>query len=59
VYSRAQERVVLIVFSARAFDEPRETEEATEVGAFAPGEIPWDELAFWSTEQALRDALCC
>ncbi|MDX6678317.1 MAG: hypothetical protein QOE31_2369, partial [Solirubrobacteraceae bacterium] len=30
--------------------------EATEVRAFAPGELPWDELAFWSTTAALRDA---
>jgi hypothetical protein len=27
------------------------------VRAFAPEEIPWDELAFWSTTAALRDAL--
>lgn len=25
--------------------------------AFAPAAVPWDELAFRSTEQALRDAL--
>jgi len=34
-----------------------ETDEASQVQAFAPAELPWDELAFWSTEQALRDAL--
>ena len=55
VYSRAQERTVLVVFAARALGIPRETEEASEVRAFAPGELPWDELAFWSTERALRD----
>jgi len=33
------------------------SEEAEEVGAFEPGELPWDELAFWSTELALRDVL--
>jgi hypothetical protein len=27
------------------------------VRAFAPAELPWGELAFWSTERALRDAL--
>jgi len=27
------------------------------VRAFAETELPWDEMAFWSTEQALRDAL--
>jgi ADP-ribose pyrophosphatase YjhB (NUDIX family) len=57
VYSRAADRVVLIVFSARALGEPGTSEEATEVRAYAREEIPWDELAFWSTEQALRDAL--
>ena len=57
VYSRAQDRVVLVVFAATALAEPRTTEEATEVRPFAPSELPWDELAFWSTEKALRDAL--
>jgi len=57
VYSRADERVVLVVFSAKALGPPRTTEEATEVRAYPPGELPWDELAFWSTELALRDAL--
>ena len=57
VYSRADERVVLIVFQARALGVARETGEATEVRAFAPDELPWDELAFWSTTAALRDAL--
>ena len=55
VYSRPEDRVVLIVFEAVAHGEPRPTDEAPEVRAFAPGEVPWDELAFWSTEQALRD----
>ena len=57
VYSRATERTVLVVFDARALGIPRETKEAAEVRAFAPAELPWDELAFWSTTQALRDAL--
>jgi ADP-ribose pyrophosphatase YjhB (NUDIX family) len=57
VYSRADDRVVLIVFRARALAAPGTSPEATEVRAFAPAEIPWDELAFWSTERALRDAL--
>jgi 8-oxo-dGTP diphosphatase len=55
VYSRADDRIVLVVFAARALGEPQTTEEATEIGAFAPADIPWSELAFWSTEQALRD----
>ncbi|MDP9292974.1 MAG: NUDIX domain-containing protein [Actinomycetota bacterium] len=57
VYSRPEDRVVLVVFAARALAEPQTTEEATEVRAFAPEEIPWDELAFWSTGRALRDFL--
>lgn len=57
IYSRADERVVLMVFSAVALGEPQTTPEATEVQAFAPSDVPWDELAFWSTEAALRDAL--
>ena len=40
-----------------ARDEPRTTVEAPEVRSFDPGELPWDELAFWSTGRALRDLL--
>jgi len=57
VYSRADDRVVLVVFTARALGTPRTTAEATEVRAFAPADVPWNELAFWSTTLALRDAL--
>jgi ADP-ribose pyrophosphatase YjhB (NUDIX family) len=56
VYSRPEDRVVLIVYRARALGQPWTTPEAVEVRAFAPGEIPWEELAFWSTAMALRDA---
>lgn len=57
VLARAAERTVLVVFHARALGAGHETGEAAEVRAFAPAELPWDELAFWSTERALRDAL--
>jgi 8-oxo-dGTP diphosphatase len=57
VYSRAEERVVVIVFEAQLAGTPRRTDEALEVSAFAPGQIPWDELAFWTDAAALRDAL--
>ena len=57
VYSRPEDRVVLIVYRARALGEPGTSPEAPEVRAFAPEDIPWDELAFWSTVQALRDLL--
>ena len=57
VYSRAEERVVLIVYRATTTEQPRTTEEATEVEAFAAADLPWQELAFWSTERALKDFL--
>jgi 8-oxo-dGTP diphosphatase len=57
VYSRPTERVVLIVFRSTPEGTPRTTAEATEVRAFTPHELPWDQLAFWSTERALRDYL--
>jgi ADP-ribose pyrophosphatase YjhB (NUDIX family) len=57
VYSRAEDRVVLVVYAATARDTPTTTPEAVEVRAFAPVDLPWDELAFWSTEQALSDLL--
>jgi len=56
VYSRAEERVVLIVYRARALSPPHTSPEAIEVRAFAVDQLPWDELAFWSTELALREA---
>jgi 8-oxo-dGTP diphosphatase len=57
VYSRGEERVVLIVYTATTTGTPRPTTEASEVNAFQPDELPWHELAFWSTERALRDFL--
>jgi ADP-ribose pyrophosphatase YjhB (NUDIX family) len=57
VYSSAKDRTVVVVYAAVALGEPQVTEEALEVRAFAPNEIPWHELAFWSDEQALRDHL--
>jgi ADP-ribose pyrophosphatase YjhB (NUDIX family) len=57
VYSRPEDRVVLIVYAATTTQTPQTTAEATEVRAFAPGDLPWDALAFWSTERALREFL--
>jgi len=57
VYSSQEDRVLLIVYEARALGEPRTTPEATEIRAFAPDAIPYDQLAFWSTAAALRDLL--
>ena len=57
VYSRADERIVLVVYSATTTHQPRTTEEAGEVETFDPAHLPWDELAFWSTRDALQDFL--
>lgn len=57
VYSSAEERTVLIVYAAIALGEPGTSDEATAVAAFAPDTVPWDELAFWTDERALRDGL--
>jgi ADP-ribose pyrophosphatase YjhB (NUDIX family) len=55
VYSRATMTNVHIVFAATALSEPRGGKETLEFRLFRPDEIPWDDLAFWSTEQGLRD----
>ena len=59
VYSKPDDRIVLIVFVADALNEPSTSDEALEVRAFAPTAtaIPWGELAFWNDTQALRDYL--
>lgn len=57
VYSRAEDRTVVVVYAANARGTPSLTEEALEVRAFAPIDIPWQDLAFWSDESALRDHL--
>jgi ADP-ribose pyrophosphatase YjhB (NUDIX family) len=57
VYSRADERTVVVVYAATATGTPSLTEEALEVRAFAPDHIPWQDLAFWSEHQALSDHL--
>ena len=57
VYSRAQDRTVVVVYAATALGTPAQTEEALEIRAFAPTDIPWHELAFWSDGRALRDYL--
>jgi len=57
VYSRAEDRTVVVVYAATTQGTPSLTEEALEVRAFAPIDIPWQDLAFWSDESALRDHL--
>jgi 8-oxo-dGTP diphosphatase len=57
VYSRSTDRIVVVVYAARADGTPTRTEEALEIGAFGPTTIPWEQLAFWSDGRALRDYL--
>ena len=57
VYSRSTDRIVVVVYAAQTEGTPVRTEEALEVQAFRPTTIPWDELAFWSDDRALRDYL--
>lgn len=57
VYSRAEDRTVVVVYAAWALGTPALSEEALEVRAFRPTDIPWQELAFWSDGRALRDYL--
>lgn len=56
VYSRPHAAIVTIVYEATVVGGRVEPgAETTEVRAFDPDEIPWDELAFSTVESALRD----
>jgi ADP-ribose pyrophosphatase YjhB (NUDIX family) len=56
VYSRPHAGIVTIAFEAAVIGgRPEPAAETTEVRAFAPDEIPWDEIAFSTVESALRD----
>ncbi|HEV8540657.1 MAG TPA: NUDIX hydrolase [Nitrospiraceae bacterium] len=58
VYSTRDHPVVVIVYVGEAMEgQPSAGDEALEVGLFHPAEIPWDELAFPNTSQALREYL--
>lgn len=57
-YSTTGSDVVVVVYAAEVVGGTLEAgDESLEVRAFAPEEIPWDELAFESTRVALRDYL--
>jgi hypothetical protein len=43
------------VYAARALGEGKAGDETSEIRWFFPHEIPWEEIAFDSTEAALRD----
>jgi ADP-ribose pyrophosphatase YjhB (NUDIX family) len=55
VYSFAHISTVHVIYRARALTEPSAGSEALDIGCFSAREIPWDELAFATTHQALTD----
>lgn len=56
VYSYPDSGVVTVVYTAEVVGgAPERGAETEEVALFAPHEIPWEELAFRSTKEALRD----
>ncbi|MEX0750073.1 MAG: NUDIX hydrolase [Dehalococcoidia bacterium] len=57
VYGRADAGIVLVVYNGEsASDDARVTDpESRQVRWYAVGEIPWADLAFDTTEAALRD----
>ena len=56
VYSRPYVGIVTVVYEASVVGgRPEPAAETTEVRAFGPDEIPWDELAFSTVDSALRD----
>jgi 8-oxo-dGTP diphosphatase len=57
VYSAPGDRIVVVAYEGRASEAPQTTDEALEVRAFAPEDLPWRQLAFRSDELALRDLL--
>jgi ADP-ribose pyrophosphatase YjhB (NUDIX family) len=58
VYSYPGKTEVIVVYKGRRIGgEPAAGDETSEVGLFPPGQIPWDEIAFQSTEDALKDYL--
>ena len=58
IYSYAHRSLIVIVYAARAVGGQLCTDdECLEARLFTPEELPWDQLAFHSTTQALRDYL--
>ncbi|MBI2891129.1 MAG: NUDIX hydrolase [Nitrospirae bacterium] len=56
VYAYPDHVVIVIVYMARLMSGvPRALDESMEVGVFPPERIPWDDLAFPSTRDSLRD----
>jgi ADP-ribose pyrophosphatase YjhB (NUDIX family) len=58
IYSYAGRTPIIVVYAATYVSgELVVDEEGLEARAFEPSEIPWSELAFRSTHDALRDYL--
>ncbi len=56
VYSYRESPVVTVVYLSRIVGgDPQLGEEAEEIDFFSPAALPWAELAFRSTRDALRD----
>ena len=56
IYSYAGRAPIIIVYAATATGgELKHDDESLEIDAFAQDGIPWDKLAFRSTQEALRD----
>lgn len=58
IYSYADAGIVMITYCATVIGgTPAVTPESREIRAFRPDEIPWDDLAFSSIREGLRDYL--
>lgn len=56
VYSRPAAGIVTIAYEATVVGgRPEAAAETSELRAFSPDEIPWEEIAFSTAESALRD----
>jgi ADP-ribose pyrophosphatase YjhB (NUDIX family) len=57
VYARPDVGIVLVVYCGTSESDAAVVGDAESMAVqwFAPDEIPWDELAFETTEAALRD----
>ena len=56
-YSMLDAGRVVVAFRGEAVGEPQALSEVAEIGWFAPDEIPWGEIAFHTTTEALRALL--
>jgi ADP-ribose pyrophosphatase YjhB (NUDIX family) len=58
IYSYTGRTPVIVIYAARVEEGELEAcDECLEAQAFAPVDIPWDDLAFRSTQEALREYL--